>query len=92
MQPSPALSDYISFYDPNSSNSPLSSTHSSAGSQSLPSITPSIPCKSCALELPQSPPILLPPVSPTIAERVSELPVESTSRIEPLSDIPIAPA
>ena len=92
MQPSPTLSDYISFHDPSSSNSPLSSTHSSAGSQSLPSITPSIPCKSCALELPQSPPILLPPVSPTIAERVSELPVESTSRIEPFSDIPIAPA
>jgi hypothetical protein len=92
MQPSPALSDYFSFHDPSSSTSPLSSTYSSAGSWSLPSITPSIPCKSYALELPQSPPILLPPVSPTIAERVSELPVVSTSRIEPILDIPIAPA
>jgi hypothetical protein len=75
MQPSPALSDYISFHDPSSSTSPLSSTYSFAGSRSLPSITPSIPCKSCALELPQSPPISLPLVSPTIAERVSELPL-----------------
>ncbi|KAJ0035598.1 hypothetical protein Pint_25466 [Pistacia integerrima] len=96
MQPSHALSDYISFQDPSPSNYPLSSTNSSAVSRPLPLVTPSNPSKSCALELntSQSSPISLPHVPTPIVEQVPELPLVPTSTIKPLaaSDMPIAPA
>lgn len=94
MQPSHALSDYISFHDPSSSNSSLFSTNSTASSWPLPSVTPSKPCKSCALKLNTSgsSPISLPHVPTPINEQVSKLPLMHTSRNEPLSDMLIAPA
>ena len=94
MQPSHALSDYISFHDPSSSNSSLFSTNSTASSRPLPSVTPSKPCKSCALKLNTSgsSPISLPHVPTPINEQVSKLPLMHTSRNEPLSEMLIAPA
>ncbi|KAF8403217.1 hypothetical protein HHK36_011316 [Tetracentron sinense] len=76
MQPSNALSDYISFHDPCPSNSPLSSAHSSAGSQPLPPVTESTPCKSCALELnpSRSTSMPLPHVPTPITETVPDMP------------------
>ena len=70
MQPSHIFLDYISFHDPSSLNSPFSSTNSTASSQLLPSVTPSKPCKSCALELNTSgsSPISLPHVPTPIDE------------------------
>lgn len=51
MQPSQALSDFISLHDPYKSNSSLPGTNPFAGSQPLPQETEYRPCKSCALEL-----------------------------------------
>jgi len=93
MQPSHALSDYISFHDPSSSNYSLFNTNSTTSSRPLPSVTPSKPCKSSVLKLNTSgsSSISLPHVPTPINEQVSKLPLVHTLRNEPLSDMPIAP-
>ena len=65
MQPSSAISDFIAFHDPTSSHPVMSSTNSSTRPSSSSSVTSSMPCKSCALELLPSPSssILVPLVS-----------------------------
>lgn len=78
MQPSSAISDFIAFHDPTSLYSVMPSTNSSAGSSSSPSVTSSMSCKSCALEL-------LPSPSSSIS-----VPHVSTPLEEPLPTIPIA--
>jgi len=54
MQPSSAISDYITFHDPISSPPVMASTNFSTGHSSQSSVTLSMPCKTCALDLPSS--------------------------------------
>jgi hypothetical protein len=54
MQPSSAISDYIAFHDPISSPPVMASTNFSTGHSSPSSVTSSMPCKTCALDLPSS--------------------------------------
>jgi hypothetical protein len=55
MQPSSAISDFIVFHDPTSSHPVMSSTNSSTGHSSPSSVTSSMPCKLCSLDLLPSP-------------------------------------
>jgi len=80
MQPSSAISDFIVFHDPTSSYPVMSSTNSSAGHSSPSSVTSSMPCKSCSLDL-------LPSPSSSIS-----VPLVPTPQEEQLPAIPIASA
>jgi len=81
MQPSSAILDFIAFHDPTSSHPVMSSTNSSAGPSSSSSVTSSMPCKSCALELLPSPSssISVPLVFNPQAEQLPAIPIASAS-------------
>jgi histone deacetylase 1/2 len=80
IQPSSAISDFIAFHDPTLSHLVISSTNSSAGHSSPSSVTSSMPCKSCSLDL-------LPSSSSSIS-----VPLVPTPQEEQLPAIPIASA
>ena len=81
MQPSSAISDFIAFHNPTSSHSVMPSTNSSARCSSSPSVTLSMSCKSCALELLPSPSssISMPHVSTPLEEPLPAIPISSAS-------------
>jgi len=81
MQPSSAISDLIAFHDPTLLHFVMSSTNSSAGHSSPSSVTLSMPCKSCALDLFPSPSSSISvPLVPTPQEKqLPAIPISSAS-------------